>query len=254
MSHGAITMKHAPLLVATALLVVLASCGRVRVSHPSATSTSTRAIGALPPPGTAHRAPIYADLDGDGDKEVVLASRTPGSKDDASPFVKVFSRAGGEWRVVFDAARNTLQRPGAAHSPPLTGPPLAREKFSERGVSEPFVVSKSLAFVDVIDFASNATPELVLAVHEEFGASGGAFEVWVVGYGADGYKGVFYDQSFRTGAVLREGNTLRITSDLYGRKDAQCCPSQEEVKIVAYDKVLRTIRVVERSTSPARNT
>jgi hypothetical protein len=178
----------------------------------------------------------YSDLDGDGLEEVVISSvsKTPNEFGLPTPYLEVFAYRDDGWGRVFDAT---------GHAPPGRGAP---EHMLER-VETDLAVAQSVQVLELVDFAGDGNPEIVVAIASA-GATAGPLELWVVSMRSDGSLATeFYQSTARGGLLDVIGDTLRFEFRVYLRRDPGCCPSLIETQTIGFDPSTGRIEALERT-------
>lgn len=187
--------------------------------------------------GTEKVAVIYGDMNGVAPEEIVLHSRStqPGKNGlGAQEFVDAFAWNPGqaEWVKVFDAT--TFE-----DLPSGGGPVLVTDGSISQAVFGPF---------EMVDFAGDQSPELVVAVQSS-GATAGPLDVWVFSWLSEGFTAEFKASTERGGTLaVNADRTLALDAPEYGPNDPGCCPSGRSIKTIGYDpadskiKVLKTVQ------------
>jgi hypothetical protein len=211
-------------MVAVTLATVITACAEGSAAPPPAGSLVRQ--GALP---TIVRA---GDLDGDGEPEVVVASvgEDPGGL--GTPYLEIFRRRGDAWPRVFDAT---------GHAPP--GPLGTPSQMLAAGSG---FVAQSVHALELIDFRSDGTPEVVAAIASS-GATAGPVELWILSMDRTGaLRSEFYEDSERGGEVTVHGDRLSFRFPVYRNRDPGCCPSRIETQEIGHDPATGRIVVLKR--------
>jgi hypothetical protein len=212
-------------MTAVALSVLAWSC---RGTAPPPPPTGLVREGARP---TAVRT---GNIDGDVEKEAVVASVSPASGETGipRPYLEVFDLQDGEWRRVFDA-----------HGPAPRGHRLAPPRMLEEG--EGFV-AQSVHLVELVDFAGDRMAEIVVGISSA-GATAGPLELWILTAGGHGgLRTDFYEGTERGGRVTVEGDRLRFEFPVYRAGDPGCCPSRFETQTIGHDRTSGRIGILDR--------
>lgn len=188
-------------------------------------------------PGTAAAKVLYGDLDGAPPEEiVVLSAATAGGPGPAQNYLDVFAFRGEEWRSIFDATR---------FAPAPGEPPILALAQGPEDVHE--VVS----FLELVDFAGDGVPEVVLAV-QTFGASTGPLVVWVLSGEGAALDPVFREDTTSGGLLFVEGSTVRLETGEYRPDDPHCCPSQVKTEVIGVkDGEIGVVSVTLRLATPS---
>jgi hypothetical protein len=229
-------MSRPGLLVVAALTATTLAC-QAEVGGPSPPPP------APPPdrlvrPGATPVETVAGDLDGDGVEEVMISSASVAADDlgIATPYLEVFDVRDGRWARVFDAT-------GSA--PPGGGAPPHMLAAAGAGV-----VGQSVQALEVVDFAGDGQPEMVVGI-ANFGATAGPLELWIVSMGdGGGLATELYRATARGGEVRVEGDLLRFAYGVYRVRDPGCCPSQRAVETIGWDG--ERIAVIALRRSPNR--
>jgi hypothetical protein len=194
---------------------------------------------AAPPPqrlvrqGATPVDAVVGDLDADGVQEVVVSSVSdqPGDLGIGIPYLEVFDVRGAQWTRVFDAT-------GSA--PPGAGAP------AEMLAGADGFVGQSVRTLEVVDFAGDDRPELVVGI-ASFGATAGPVELWVVSMTeTGGLTTELYRATERGGEIAIEGDRLRLEYGVYRKGDPGCCPSLRAVETIGWDPAAGSIEVLAR--------
>lgn len=224
------------LLVLTALTATTMAC-RAEVGRPGPPPP------APPPdrlvrPGATPVETVAGDLDGDGVEEVMISSASVAADDlgIAPPYLEVFDVRDGRWGRVFDAT-------GSA--PPGGGAPPHMLAAAGAGF-----VGQSVQTLEVVDFAGDGRPEMVVGI-ANFGATAGPLELWIVSMGDGGDLATeLYRATERGGEIRVEGDRLRFAYGVYRGRDPGCCPSRRAVETIGWDG--EEIAVIALRRSPNR--
>lgn len=229
-------MSRPGLLVVAALTATTLAC-RAEVGGPSLPPP------APPPerlvrPGATPVETVAGDLDGDGVEEVMISSASVAADDlgIATPYLEVFDVRDGRWGRVFDAT-------GSA--PPGGGAPPHMLAAAGAGF-----VGQSVQALEVVDFAGDGQPEMVVGI-ANFGATAGPLELWIVSMGdGGGLTTELYRATARGGEIRVEGDLLRFAYGVYRGRDPGCCPSRRAVETIGWDG--EEIAVIALRRSPNR--
>lgn len=207
-------------------------------------------VGSPPPPappperlvreGATFVEAAAGDLDGDGIHEIAISSVSTdaGELGIATPYLEVFDVRGGRWTRVFDATGSAP--PGAGTPPHLLA---AAEGF----------VGQSVQALEVVDFAGDARPELVVGV-ANFGASAGPLELWIVSMSDGGALATgLYRATARGGEIAVEGDRLRFEYGVYRRNDPGCCPSRRALETIGWNPESGAVEVLSRRHTRTRS-
>jgi hypothetical protein len=193
-------------------------------------------VGTLLRPAATPDAVLYGDLNGVSPEEIVVLSSAPGDNPDFSiPYLDAFAWNPGDerWVKVLDATGYEDSRTGR-------GPILAATEG----------VSQAIPFLQLIDFARDEVPELVIGV-QTFGASLGPLELWVLSWPGEAFSTEFTRSTQRGGHVSFESNRITLEAGLYAPSDPGCCPSQIETVVIGWDPQQEQIVVLERTVRDA---
>jgi hypothetical protein len=173
-----------------------------------------------------------ADLDGDGGREIVVASVTPRADGLAAPHLEVFGAGGERWVRMFDA--EAPAPPGADDAPP-------RMIASAEGF-----VAQSVDVLDATDLDHDGASELVAAIASA-GATAGPLDLWILTVGGSGrFRTAFYGGTARGGRVTVDGDVVRFEVPVYRKDDPGCCPSVLEHQTIGLDPQSGRIAILER--------
>jgi len=172
---------------------------------------------------------MYADLNGDGIKEIILSShaKTGTAIGGHQPFLDVWSYTGQQFQRVFD---------GTVFTPQIKGAPDALIASSQD------VASQEVSWLDIVDFQDDGTPELVAGI-TSFGASIGPMDAWALSIGSSGFEAEFYEQTTQGGTLARDGNTEKLETPFFRPSDPLCCPSKIEHQVIAWNASDQKIEV-----------
>ncbi len=181
-------------------------------------------------PGTLADRVLYADLNGDGIKEIILSSHAKARTaiGGQQPFLDVWSFTGQGFQRVFDA---TLPKP-----PGVTGPDQLISSSQD-------VSSQQVSWLDIVDFQSDGTPELVTGI-TSFGAGVGPMDVWVISMRGSGFHADFDEQTTQGGTLTRDGDTEKLETPFFRPNDPLCCPTKIEHQVIAFSAADQKIEVV----------
>lgn len=181
---------------------------------------------------------VSGDLDGDGVREIVIASVSTATDELglSTPYLEVFDVRDGRWARVFDATGDAP--PGSRAPPEMLAP-------SDQGF-----VSQSVQALELVDFAGDGEPEIVVGI-ANLGATAGPLEVWVVSMAGDSAATWFYEASARGGELGVEGDRLRFEFGVYRKGDPGCCPSLRAVQTIGWNPATEGIEVLEQRRFPA---
>jgi hypothetical protein len=182
---------------------------------------------------------VSEDLDADGVEEVAVSSVSgrPGELGIAIPYLEVFDVREARWIRVFDAT-------GAA--PPGAGSP------AEMLAGADGFVGQSVQALEVVDFAGDVRPELVVGI-ASFGATAGPVELWIVSMTATGdLVTEFYRSTERGGEIAVVGDRIRLEYGVYRSRDPGCCPSLRAVETIGWDPAAGSIDVLTRRRTETR--
>lgn len=200
---------------AAALLLMAACVGGQSATPLPAAETLVR--------GGAHPVETRTgDLDGDRVPEIVIASvsKSTNAFGLPTPYLEVFARRDGEWRKVFDA---TAQVPTGAGAPEVMLQPE----------TEGFASSQTIEVLELVDFASDASKEIVVAI-SNVGATAGPLELWIIAMDEDPQT-EHYLRTERGGSVGVAEDHVAIEFGVYRRGDPGCCPSILERRTIGHD-------------------
>lgn len=187
------------------------------------------APASLVQPGTRPLTTRQADLDGDGQVEVAVSSVAPAEEGAQIPVARleVFDHRDGRWVLALDAS---AEAPDGAKGAPDTilAPPLG---------SGP---GQIVELLDVVDFAGDEVPELVVGVLS-FGATAGPLELWILSMDDRGFRTELYDRTERGGRVIVEGRGVVLEYGVYEPGDPGCCPSRLARERIGWDETTGTI-------------
>jgi hypothetical protein len=189
-------------------------------------------------PGATPVETVAGDLDGDGVEEVMISSASVAADDlgIATPYLEVFDVREGRWARVFDA---TGSAPPGGGAPP--------DMLAAAGAG---FVGQSVQTLEVVDFAGDGRPELVVGI-VNFGATAGPLELWIVSMTERGNLATeLYRATERGGEIRVEGDLLRFAYGVYRGRDPGCCPSQRAVETIGWDG--EGIEVIALRRSPNR--
>ena len=145
----------------------------------------------------------------------------------------MFTQRNGDWRRVLDGT--AAAPPGGEGAPAAILDPSGGE----------FAVGQRLDVVELVDFRSDGTPELVVAVANA-GASGGPLQVWILSLGEAGFRTDYYTETARGGRLEVEGDEVTLELGVYRPRDPGCCPSRVERRTIGFDPATGEIGVVAR--------
>ncbi len=189
---------------------------------PSASVPDARAVplDTILRPGTVADRVLYADLNGDGIKEIILSShaKTGAAIGGHQPFLDVWSFTGQQFQRVFDA---TVFTPQIARAP-------AALISSSQDLSP-----QEVSWLDLVDFRDDGSPELVAGI-TSFGAGVGPMDVWVLSMGASAFRAEFYEQTTQGGTLTSDGDTEKLETPFFRPSDPLCCPSKIEHQVIGF--------------------
>jgi hypothetical protein len=182
---------------------------------------------------TSADAVLYGDLNGVAPDEIVVLSSTPASDPQLPrvPYLDAFAWDPGpeEWIKVFDA--NSYQDAATGR-----GPVLAATDATGQAVP----------FLQIIDFAEDGAPELVVGV-QSFGASSGPLDVWILSWLSETFTTEFLRSTERGGQMAFGESTVTLETGVYRPGDPGCCPSAIETLVIGWDPTPGRIVVLERT-------
>jgi hypothetical protein len=236
----------------TAALLVLAACDDEPLYSPPASTppsttpvspsvsvaptvpdATTVEVATLLRPGATAEAALYGDLNRVAPSEIVVLSSIPSGDPELPPvpYLDAFSwdPAPAEWVKVFDATSYQDASTGR-------GPLLAATD----------VVSQEVPFLQIIDFAEDGAPELVVGV-QSYGASAGPLDVWILSWLSEAFATEFLRSTERGGQMAFRESTVTLETGVYRPGDPGCCPSAIETLLIGWDAGSERIVVLERT-------
>jgi len=181
---------------------------------------------------------LYGDLDGDGNEEIVVASRkrvVPPGAFLPQQFLDVFGFDGSSYVRVFAATEGAPPGHGAPDQMIATPRPVA--------------VSQQIDFLELVDFRRDRSPEVAVGILT-IGAAAGPLDVWVVS--ADrGWRTELFEATQSDGRLAVVGNRLLLDTGSYAPSDPQCCPSRIEHQVIGFDRATGRITILRRTFTPA---
>jgi hypothetical protein len=173
------------------------------------------------------------DLDGDGGREIAVASVTPREDGLAAPHLEVFGAGDERWVRIFDA--EATAPPGAENAPPTM---IA----SGQGF-----MAQSVHVLEAADLDHDGASELVAAIASA-GATSGPLDLWILTVGRSGrFRTAFYGGTARGGRVTVDGDVVRFEVPVYRKDDPGCCPSVLEHQTIGLDPQSGRIAILERT-------
>jgi hypothetical protein len=173
-----------------------------------------------------------ADLDGDGGREIAVASVTPQEDGLAALHLEVFGAGHERWVRIFDA--EAPAPPGAGGAPPTMI--ASAEGF----------VAQSVNVLEAADLDRERGAELVVGIASA-GATAGPLELWILTVEGSGrFRTAFYGRTARGGRVTVDGDVVRFEVPVYRKEDPGCCPSVLEHQRIGLDPQSGRIAILER--------
>jgi hypothetical protein len=110
--------------------------------------------------------------------------------------------------------------------------------------TEGFASQQTVEVLELVDFAGDASVEIVAAV-SNVGATAGPLEVWIISM--DGQpRTEYYLRTERGGRVGVQDDRVTLEFGVYRRKDPGCCPSIVETRTVGHDPASGAIVTLQR--------
>ncbi len=239
--------------LATSALLLLGACddGPIDVPTPGSTPPTTPANPSASPPsplapdastveiatllraGATAEAALYGDLNGVAPSEIVVLSSIPAGDPNLPPvpYLDAFSwdPARADWVRVFEAT--SYQDPATGRGPLLAATDATGQE---------------VPFLQVIDFAEDGAPELVVGV-QSFGASSGPLDVWILSWLSEAFTTEFRRSTERGGQMAFGESTVTLETGVYRPGDPGCCPSAIETLVIGWDAGVERIVVLERT-------